>query len=498
MGAVPSLARAVLLLLVAGLLVPLGSSPASAALPSRGILYDDVDGSPSPIPERDWFSVDLNHDVATGRVWGSFDLRATPTAETGAFFRIWLGNLSGSDCAAFALIGGSTVPGDGRVSARAVSSRPRAAASSERPAPRPSRSSRALVTRSFDGTYDGARAPATCFWFDIAAGGAVDSQVYDTSLPRTGTLTTIDPTTLSASAEGDRVSVGKWTSVPVRVENTGDIPATGVTVSLGRAKKVTVKRSSVALGTLAPGASATARFRVRVTAAGSRSVRYEVTADDGVEPEGGTFALATTPKPPRSTASLAGLYLWRSQIRTGITNWDNRGLFFVNKKFAYRGFPTSGLPKCRKVTATLTGDGCVRYSYDARTGRLQVDTVRGRSLGRKTRPTAVKLGSDSYTFRLVMPERGARLAVELTHQDAFGCPGPACVTSTTTIVLAKDGTFGFGSTAGTYAIGRNGRLTLAASDGTRETSTIWIQTDRKGKPQPVREGIVLGDTNYYR
>lgn len=493
MGVVPTLARVALLLLVAGLLVPLGSGPASAALPSRGILYDDIDGYPGPIAERDFFSVDVNHDATTGRVWGSYDLQGTPTPATAAYFRIWMGNTSGSDCVAFALVGGSTVPGAGRVSARTVADVQESGTASTRRTRSAARNARALVTQPFDFTYDNLKAPATCFWFDIAAGGAADSPVYDTSAPKMGTLETIDPTTLMGSAQGQRVTKGKWTTVPVTVENTGGIPATGVTVTLRKTAKVKAKSSAVTLGTLQPGASATARFRVRLDAGKTRYLGYDVTADDGVEIESGSVALAITPRPPKATKSLAGLYLWRSEILTGVRNWDNHGLFFVNKKYAYRGFPSSGLPKCRKVTATQSGDGCVRYWYDARSGKLQVDTERGKSLGPKGRPTGVELDGDAYTFRLVMPRPGTRIAASLKHQEAYMCPGPACTTSTTTVSFGKDGSYGTGS----YAIGRNGRITLSHADGTRTTATIWIQTDRRGKPQPTSEGIILGDVNYY-
>jgi hypothetical protein len=490
------LARAVLLLLVGGLLVPLGSSPASAALPSRGILYDDIDPSPRPIPERDLFSVDVQHDATTGRVWGTYDLQGAPTAATAATYRIWLGTTSGSDCVAFALLGGSTVPGSGRASARPITDSQRTAASPQRTSPA-ARSARALVTGSFDLTSDLAKAPASCFWFDLAAGGSVGAQVYDTTLPRTALLETIDPTTLAETSEGVRVSKRAWAAVPVVVQNTGDVPATGVSVTLRATSRVKAKQTAVALGTIQPGASATATFRVRLTRGSSGSVSYDVTAEDGVETRRGSFEVATTPTPPKATESLAGLYLWRSRIQTGVTNWDNAGLFFVNRKFAYRGFPESGLPKCRKVTATLTGDGCVRYWYDARSRKLQVDTERGRSLGPKGRPTGVKVGGDSFRSRLVMPRRGTRLAVSLRHQDAFGCPGAACTTSTTTVSFGKDGSYGLGASSGTYAIGRNARLVLQDVDGTRRTSSIWIQADRRGKPQPSRVGLILGDVNYY-
>lgn len=501
MSAGLNVARVVLMLLVVGLLVPLGSAPAAAALPTRGILYDDTD-VPSPIAERDWFSVDLNHDATTGRLWGAVELQGTPTAATASTFRIWLGNAEGSDCRAFALVGGSTVAGAGRSSSssssssRAVASVD-AARSSGSLAPARSSKARALVPVAFDFTTPDAAAPASCYWLDLAAGGAVDSVVYDDANGRFAQLESIDPTTLEVNAEGQRVTNGAWVNVPVAVENSGEIPATGVVVTLRKTSKVQATRSTTMIGTMAPGATATANIRVRLVGGSSRSVSFDVSADDGVETASGSFLLATTPKPPKASASLAGLYLWRTQILTGVTNWDNDGLFFVNKKFAFRGFPTAGLPNCRKVTATLTGDGCVRYWYDAKTRKLQVDTERGTSLGARGRPDGVKVGKDSFTLELVMPKKESVLAVDLEHIDAFMCPGPACTTSTTTVALDRDRTFALGAATGTYAIGRNGLLTLTMSDGSRTASTIWIQADRKGKPQPTREGLIMGDTNYY-
>jgi prepilin-type processing-associated H-X9-DG protein len=50
---------------------------------------------------------------------------------------------------------------------------------------------------------------------------------------------------------------------------------------------------------------------------------------------------------------------------------------------------------------------------------------------------------------------------------------------------------------GTYEIQANGRIHLAFADGSVKDKTIAVLTDTSGNPDPVREGLMLDEDNFY-
>ncbi|MGE4427787.1 MAG: hypothetical protein AB7G37_15160, partial [Solirubrobacteraceae bacterium] len=82
-----------------------------------------------------------------------------------------------------------------------------------------------------------------------------------------------------------------------------------------------------------------------------------------------------------ATAALTGRWFWGWATRVDRA-WDNRGVYFVDERYAYRGLPEGGLPRCTKANAPRDGngnqgDGCVRWNLNAKTGRLTVGDLEG-------------------------------------------------------------------------------------------------------------------------
>lgn len=308
---------------------------------------------------------------------------------------------------------------------------------------------------------------------------------------------------------------GKKVKLAVRIANPSSTaaPSTVAVVTGGKpAKKV------YRLGTLAPRAARTIVVRAKigakprkVTVRASATGAATVTRTINVRPKA-----PKRPKPRPTPAqpggsSLAGRYFWHTQTSYGV-GWDNYGLAFVDKKWAYIGFPPAGLPKCKRRTSVDGGDGCARYSWNKRTGALRVGKLKGKYRG----GMGLTLDDWGYT-RLALPKPRAKLAFSLYRQDFSGCMvSLTCFTWTTYLSFDKAGRFVRSSTSlgsigsplttqtwsatsadsrGTYRIGKRGLVTLRYADGKTVRSTLGIEY-RKGKPDP-REGVMLGGENFY-
>src|SRR5699024_2970451 len=120
------------------------------------------------------------------------------------------------------------------------------------------------------------------------------------------------------------------------------------------------------------------------------------------------------------------------------------GVWFLDNEWAYWGMPKNGEPTCTRVTGhpsakklPSTGWGCVKYRYNAETGKLTVGGLHGSYHADKARPLTIN-GSSRY-WKVHLPQAGKRYAVELVNYGWFGtCPAPfpgMCTTHHTNLTL---------------------------------------------------------------
>jgi hypothetical protein len=309
----------------------------------------------------------------------------------------------------------------------------------------------------------------------------------------------------------------RWMSIRVRVRNVGTATARAVRLRIGGARGATVRLRRSRWSSIAAGRSASATVRVRLGARSRATTTLAVRASSGPLVAREAISLS------RGRAATSGLvgrqfYGFVSHVDRA---WDNRGVFFSNARWAYLGLPTGGLPTCTKATETLndkgkpTGDGCRPYAYDRRTGRLKV----GDQSGTFKNGTIVL---DGVAMRPVdTPKAGTRLDVRLEHRGFSGLCGLVlgCTTWHETLAMGPNGQFvrtsssistlgGVGTPFvygaqfppdehGTYEIQSRGRAVLRYADGTVKTHTIGIMRDKRGRPAPATEGVLLDDTNFY-
>jgi hypothetical protein len=238
---------------------------------------------------------------------------------------------------------------------------------------------------------------------------------------------------------------------------------------------------------------------------------------------------AKAPAAPKSP--LAGTYWWYNINHVDYA-WDNHGVYFLDDHWAYRGIPKGGLPaSCTAVTAGVDAngdetDGCIAYTYDAATGTVTLGTAAGTFKNGELR--IFDEGDERFYEKLVVPDAGARYDVDLLHRSFSGMCGLflGCTTSLQTLRLLPDGQFiKNGSTTttmgdpgsgpftvagsypadehGTYEVAAGGRIRLSYADGTVKDHTFALQTIDAGQPgagtaDPVNQGVILDEDNFYR
>ncbi|MGD9694390.1 MAG: hypothetical protein AB7V42_01885 [Thermoleophilia bacterium] len=330
---------------------------------------------------------------------------------------------------------------------------------------------------------------------------------------------------VTVSGVPSAVRRGRWITARVRVANTGTAPAKKVRVTVGSARGV-VRRGATArtVASIAPGKAVTLRLRLRLAPAARASSVLAVRARSGTLTAAGRIRLSVrrpAPPAPRTPAGpLTNTYWWGFVSHTDWA-WDNRGVYFYDGRWAYRGIPTGGLPACTRVTAGRDEkgnptDGCVRYTYDARTGALTVGDLKGTYKGGK-----LTLDDVAMT-RLGIPPAGARYQTDLEHRGFRGLCGLilGCTTWHYTLALNLSGEFVYAESSlsslgdgfttpgvwagryppnqtGTYRILPRGTLRLSFADGTVTDRTIGIDADKAGRRDPVTGGLLLDDTNFY-
>lgn len=311
------------------------------------------------------------------------------------------------------------------------------------------------------------------------------------------TVSTIDP------IQGNYP--GRWTTVSLDAVNDGRADALGTRVTAS-GSGLKFNRKSVALGTLEDRRSRYGiDFKVKLSGKKSRTATFTITSAGG-HSDTVRVTIARKPKPSK-VRSLAGRYYWGNDPGDRSKGWDPRAVMFLNKKWAYVGFPPNGTPSCRKASKT-----CKRYSY--KNGRLKLGSKSGR-----VDSEGFKLGRVDYS-RLALPKRNAKLSLALQHQDFRGCGSNLyCSTWTETLSMGNDRRFVLTETSiasigvpgvgtitsrvgpderGRYEVLSKGRIRFIYDSGKRVTRTIGIEYDVRGKANAAGAGVVVGDVNYYR
>lgn len=327
---------------------------------------------------------------------------------------------------------------------------------------------------------------------------------------------------------------GKWKQVKLKVRNGGDATAAKVSLRLGRAKGVAVKPKSgkLKLKSIAPGKSKTASFKLLLTkkAKATSKLALKLTGAKGVKASG-TLTLEAWKKsrphtgdkgkgkeptaPERSPLAEKLFYAYEMQASESATLI---GYAFLDDTWAYHGIPAGGLPTCTEVTGSADKEGCVKYSYDPKTGAVTIGSLGG---GKITSRGALEIDGQAYSPTYI-PPAGTRYQVEQEYITYYGLCGliTGCSTSHHRVLLTNGGEFvltseslttvggsGPGETFvaagsyppdqhGTYAIEPRGRIKLSFADGTVQTKTIAVLLNSAGNPDPVNEGFLL-DSDYF-
>ncbi|MBO1900376.1 hypothetical protein J4H92_00240 [Leucobacter weissii] len=304
---------------------------------------------------------------------------------------------------------------------------------------------------------------------------------------------------------------GKTTKVRVTIRNSGEGDARSVRLKAS-GKGLSIKKKSRGLGTIKAGRSKTVTFNVKVKSGKQRSFKTTATASGGAK-SAKSVKIVVKPKKTKYR-SLSGRYFWGflPSSLSDYQGWNNRAVWFLNKKWAYVGFPKSGKkPRCGKSSKS-----CKRYSYNKRTGVAKIGAQKFKVTSEGFRYRAKKGEAKAYFEPLTLPKKGARLSAKLLRHDWTGYCMLTCTATTERLVLGKNRKFvwsrssvgswpGLGSSwaiipadqRGTYRVISKGRIELRYSNGKKKRHTIGIMHDIRGKASPS-EGVMIGDTNFYR
>ncbi|HVV91844.1 MAG TPA: hypothetical protein VHD15_00350, partial [Hyphomicrobiales bacterium] len=320
-----------------------------------------------------------------------------------------------------------------------------------------------------------------------------------------------------------------WKKVTVKVTNTGDAAAGKVALKVGKAKGVAIKPKSgkLKLKSIAAGKSKVASFKVRLTkkAKARSKLALAVSGAKGVKASG-ILTLEAWKKPKKgkkekrppvpATPPLAEkiFYAYKTETSHSATLI---GYAFIDGEWAYHGIPDEGLPTCTEITGNAEKEGCVKYSYDPKSGSVQVGSLTG-----KISPEGgLEIDGETY-FATSTPAAGTRLQVE---QEFIGFSGLCglifgCTTWHEYLTLTSGGEFilskeslttaggsGPGETFvaagsyppdqhGTYAIEKGARIKLSFADGSTQSKTFAIFLNKEGKPDPTYAGVLLGTTYF--
>lgn len=332
--------------------------------------------------------------------------------------------------------------------------------------------------------------------------------------------------TVSLDGAPKTIRRNRTIALKLRIANDGSKPTGKITITRPAARGLSVATLAKSLGALKPAAKKTVTLRLRLTSKARTTTPVRLTVRSGklkatssVQLRIGTAKKAAPAAKDAPKNPLVGTYWWRTEVHVDRA-WDNRALYFVDGSTVYSGFPKGGLPKtCTTPPAKPAEefdmrDGCLPYTYDAKTGAITVGDKAGTFKDGK-------LTFDDDEFEpLALAAPGARFEFkDLEQTSFFGTCGvySFCTVSYEYLTLTAAGEFVTARSStttsdtpssytqagsyppdqrGTYEVRAGGIIHLAYADGTVKDETFAIQT-KDGQPQPVTEGVMVGDVNYY-
>ncbi|MFB6160070.1 MAG: NEW3 domain-containing protein [Haloferacaceae archaeon] len=236
------------------------------------------------------------------------------------------------------------------------------------------------------------------------ANGVVSETAVRTGSVRVGTGPEFDVT-----ARTESLYVDSTGAVVLTVTNTGDRPATDARASLGKTGSFVPLTSSASLGTLAPGESATARFRIEVSdraLAGSYPLPVTVTHDDRYgEPVASDTYTVSTDVGPETTVRTGGspaiaagstdtveftvTNTGEETMRDAVVRINTDSPFETDDDTAYVGTLKPG--ESRTVTFTVSAAGAATAKLYTVDTTVKYDNAFGDRVVTEVEPTSVRV-----------------------------------------------------------------------------------------------------------
>lgn len=489
-----------------------GAATAGASSYSKGLIKQRVKIADArltgPTPQQQLTRVDVTRDLVGRTLTAKATFKSNPTVALNSNVFVYLGTWSGNTCKArVGMVAGAASGGAGDAAGLFLSAEGTSEGSLG-------------VTRSLSGNALTLKSKAhtkirSSEW-DCAY--AFNTPSGDTSSTYTSfyaeDLEDIYKPKLSIDP-GDPVQgnyKGKTTKIRVKIENSGRGDAANVRVKAS-GSGLSITNKSKSYSSIKSGRSQVIEYRVKIKSGSQRTLKITATASGGYKTSK-NVKVVVKPK-AKKYSSLSGRYFW-GFVPTSLTDyrgWETRAIYFLNSKWAYLDFPKNGKkPKCTKSTST-----CKRYSYDKRTGVAKIGSQKFKVNTEGFRYKMKGDGAKAYFSPLTLPKKNARISASLVNRDWFGYCMITCTATTTWLTLGKNGRFvragsyagswpGIGSTwggvsadqRGTYRVISTGRIELRYANGKKVRHTIGIMHDIRGKASANNEGVMLGDTNFYR
>jgi len=521
-GAAPIAALLALACLALAVAFPV---PATAAVHSGQVADPAGDG---PEPARDLVSAAVSYEPAAGALTFRLELAGPPPPSEDAQILGALGRLEEGVCVAPTMILATLLPGDTTVWLRDDDGAVPAESSGD--AQREVAGSRVTLSAT-DPALRGQAAECALAIISDAATATVNWD--ETEVFR---VNEVKAAKLKATVRGPaKLRRGAAAKVEVRVSNPGNAAARGVRLRIGLKGRASLRPKAKALGTIGPGKARTVKATVRAAGRAKGTIRLtaRATAKNAKAASAADRIAVRVPRPrrppPATGGGPAGRLFWGFEPYQYDRSAGVIGLYFANRRFVHLGMPEGGLPRCGRVTAKRkdgeTTPGCLRYSYDRRTGRVRIGkskgTYRNGKLKLQMKESAWQIAGKSW-YGSSLPGRGSRFGVQLRSAGYYGLCGvtPYCSTWQENLTLTRDGRFGRqrsslttsgGGALPFVAIGKLGpdergrykvlsrsRIRFRYASGKTEVQTIAVQLDRRGRPDAAREGLLLDDDWFYR
>lgn len=474
--------------------VTVPSTRRAAAATSRRVVLDEWDTSATPPSDRRRLrQVTVTQDLSSGRLSAVARFAAVPTEAQESVLEVYVGRWSGDSCVMdAAMLAAAWTPGETNgvwdESALGVTR---------------SRSGADLTLRSTTSAGRIRTADWTCAFARLRSPDA--ATIYQNSFAASLEDQHAPRLEIRAGEPIQGARAGKRVDLRVEVRNASQSDAAGV-VLRASGKGLAISRPRRDLGLIA---DRTTRygitFSVKLKGAKSRTLTFR--ASTGGRTFTRRITIVRTPK-PRTFPSLAGRYFWGHGPTSSSQGWDNRAVWFLDRRWVHLGFPKNGVePTCRS-----TSRKCQRYRYDKRAGKVTFG-------GRSARVSTAGFRHRGVQYYATTPAaRGQRFAVSLLRNDFEGFCGIACTTWTEWLVMTKQGRFvltrqtigsigapGVGTIwssvgpgdKGRYQVISPGRVELRFADGTRQRHRLVIEYDAAGRPNAAVAGLVLGERNFY-